>query len=458
MAARGESGGGPVGARFLVHAVLAGLTLILAIWLSTGTMAPYGATAWQPFVLEPCHYLINIDHYHFEAVYLMLQHADRSSWEPSVMLRRILFPVLSLPFVRAFGFLAGGVIASILLHVVALIAFSVFVRRTVGEAGAITVMWLLATYPGITYWAGLPYSYVVIVPGALACTMLLYASERSDRVRDIARWCLWLGMINLGYDLVPVFGPAVLLRLVIRRRWRAILPAVVTMIAPTALLLLTFKAIHVDVLNSNTNNYAGPLSGYLHPLANPQLWGRYVLQMPAIFITNFLFGNMLFLPLLFVAALLFARSERARIVGPVDAAVLIAFLALFVFNNGAPPYRGWQMRGHWIARLYQPVFAAFLMPVARLTELATSRQMRAWRTAVVIAAVANASITFGPILMNPLAAILYQRFYVHSPADSLLLNLRHYGRRPLGFCDPSHDLDHFKPEPLPPDWHVERIR
>ena len=73
------------------------------------------------------------------------------------------------------------------------------------------------------------------------------------------------------------------------------------------------------------------------------------------------------------------------------------------------------------------------------------------RMAVAFSLIVNASVAFGPVLMNPLAALLYQRFYIHSPADSLLINLRRFGRRPLGVCSADHDWDHV-PNPNTP-WN-----
>src|SRR2546430_2780964 len=58
-----------------------------ALPISSGTMAPYGATLSAPLVLSPCAYLVNIDHLHHKAVFLMLDGADQSAWSFSVLLR-----------------------------------------------------------------------------------------------------------------------------------------------------------------------------------------------------------------------------------------------------------------------------------------------------------------------------------------------------------------------------------
>ncbi len=433
---------------YRAHVALAGLVLLSAIWLSSGTMAPYGATAQYPTLLEPCHYIVNIDHEQFEAVYKMIAGENRDDWEGSVVLRRILFPIVAFPLMKLAGFLVGGVIASAIVHLIALIAFGAFVRNRFGDAAAIAVLWLLATYPGITYWAGLPYSYVTIVPGSLACIALLYRLEESERLGDLLRWGLLMGIVFLGYDLFPFFGTAAVLRLIARRRWRALLPVAVTMALPTLFVALTFVVMDVEVLNSNTNNYFSAIGAYLHPFREWQLWLRYLANLPAVLASNFLFGNMIFLPILFIAAIIYGRKMHRRVLSSVDVAIVVSTALVFLFNNAAPPYYGWQMRGHWIARLYQPVFPAYLLAIARVTEAAGERHLRSWTAIVAFTAVANASIAFGPILLNPLAAFAYQKFYIHSPSESLLVNLRRLGRRPLGVCRSSHEWDNIKA----PEW------
>ena len=121
--------------------------------------------------------------------------------------------------------------------------------------------------------------------------------------------------------------------------------------------------------------------------------------------------------------------------------LLLAGGLLFLLLNAAPPYYGWQMRGYWLARLYQPLVVVLLMIVARLTQGLEGSSFARWRMAVAAAAMLNASVAFGPLLMNPLAGWLYHKFYVHSPPGSLLLNMSRFGRRPLGFCDHDHRWD-----------------
>lgn len=417
------------------------MTMAAAIWLSTGTMAPYAATAEFPRILEPCHYLINVDHDQFAAVSAMIAGDPSGEWAGSVVLRRVLFAIVAYPLVQTMGFMNGGVIASILVHIIALAAFGAFVRRRVGDRGAFAATWLLATYPGVTYWAGLPYSYVAIVPGSLFAMILLYRLSDVATFRQAVRAALFLGILFTAYDLAAFFGPAAILVLIACRRSRWIAAVAGSMAIPTLLVFSMLLWLGFPLMNSNTAGYRTVLLAYLQP-RDLHLWGSYLAELPAVLLATFFFGNMIFLPLLFVAAAIVAWRRRVSLTEWPEKALLLAALALFLFANAAPAYYGWQLRGAWIARLYQPVFVAFLIAIARITQQLAAPAMRAWPAAVAIAALANASIAFGPVLMNPLAAYAYHKFYIHSPPQSLIVNLQRFGRRPLGVCSTSHAWDH----------------
>lgn len=426
---------------YAVHSVASMLVLAVAIYLSSGTMAPYGATDSHPLVLEPCHYLVNVDHYHFEAVYRMIAGENASRWAGSVVLRRLLFPVVAYPFVLWFGLMAGGLVASILLNVAAALAFAAFVRGRLGEHAGSWALWLVATYPGITYWAGLPYSYVAIVPGSLFGLMLLYRMDEQERVTDVARAAFLLGLLFLAYDFFVFFVPAAVLVLAARRRWRAMLPAIGAMVVPGLLVTLMFMTMGVPLLNANSASYVSVVFSYLNADRYGSEWVSYLLQLPLVLLSNAIYGNMIFLPLLAIAASIFLIRRRLPVVSLPEKALIVTALLLFIFINAAPPYYGWQMRGHWLARLFQPLVGVLLMMALRAAASLEGTAFRRWRTAAVLAVLLNASVAFGPALMNPLAAFTYHKFYIHSPAESLLINMERYGRRPLGFCDPSHRWD-----------------
>ena len=422
--------------RFVIHLSLGSLVLIVAIWLSSGTMAPYALTLDSPLVLKPCGYLVNIDHERFLKVFRMLRHEDPTTWRWSPALRRPLFAVLALPLVNAFGVLTGGLIASAVIHVVALNAFCVFIKRRVGQSGAIATIWLLATYPGITYWAALPYSYVMIVPGALISMMLLYRLLETQSILDLLATSLALGIFFTGYDIYPYFGLAAVLILLWRRRviWTAI--AFVVMALPQIVLSIVFSMAAAPAFYGGKKLYAKILHAYLHP-HDTHFWVHLLAELPMILLSTFLYSNFVALPLLFVLALVVWYKRRAGVLALPEYSVVAAGIVVFLINNAAPPYPGIQMRGYWMPRVYQAVFPAFLMVIARATEhvgLTAS-----WRGAIAMAIAFNASIAFGPILRNPIASEVYFRFYNHFPqkpprTDAMIINLKRYGRRPLGIC------------------------
>src|SRR3954451_23846126 len=200
----------------------AALLLTLGIWVNTGTLAPYGATLKSPLLWAPCNYPLNIDNPHFKATFLMLDGAPRAQWAFSVVLRRILYPLLAYPFMKLLGFGAGGLVTNVLVAVGSLAFFWLALRRRLGAQPPLAILALLATYPGWMYWAGLPYSYAAIVPLSLLCLVLLWRLESGDvSWRRAALVGLAMGVLFTGYDLLPIYGAAGVLLLLWRRRWLA---------------------------------------------------------------------------------------------------------------------------------------------------------------------------------------------------------------------------------------------
>ena len=421
-----------------MHLLASSLVLVSAIWLSSGTMAPYAATVGQPTVLEPCHYLVNVDQSQHEAAHGMLAGDPSGKWYSSVVLRRILYPILAYPAVRAFGLMAGGLLTTAVLHVIALIVFAAFIRRQSGETAAIVVAWLLATYPGITYWAGLPYAYAAIVPASLLAFILLYRLQHARAWSEVRIASLLLGFIYLAYDLLPFYGAAAVGLLIVRRRFAWAVTSAILQVLPTVLVLLTLRRIEIPVMNSNTAAYVTIVRAWLDPGADGALWLGYLRAIPLLLVRTFLYSNMIVLPLLALGAVAVGRVRRIGIAQPADLALLVTALALFLFNNAAPPYFGWQMRGDWVARLYQPVFPALLIWIARMTA---AQPLRAWMYAAGAAVLLNASIAFGPLFLNPVSGWVYAKFYEHSDSGAMTANLRRFGRRPLGVCSEDHQLD-----------------
>jgi hypothetical protein len=415
--------------------------LSLAIWLASGTLAPYAATFFRPIVSSPCGYLYNVDHPQHEAAFLMLDGAPPERWQGSLVLRRLLFPLIAYPFMKLGGFEVGGFVASLACQLAALLALARHLRRRHGEDAARVGIWLTALYPGITYWAALPYAYVTIVPASIALFILL--ANLDDRLAELGRRraiglvagrAAAMGVFFTAYDLVPFFGLAALILLARRRRWLEMPGAVAGMAAaPLLVSLLLAWRFHVGWTNTNTAIYSTVLGAYLHPPALMS-WARAVADVPLVLVENFFFSNMVFLPAAFVVLLAITRLPPSR----VEAALLVAVGLVFLFNNLAPPDPGrWQMRGDFISRLYQPVFVALVVYVARAVASAGAlpRPKPALAFGVAVLAIAaNATVAFGPIARLPWAGPIYAGFYLHSPPGTMDAVLAAHGRRPLGFC------------------------
>jgi hypothetical protein len=215
--------------------------------------------------------------------------------------------------------------------------------------------------------------------------------------------------------------------------------------APAAVLAFLKFFLRVPLVNANTEVYGMIVRAYLSvgrlsPLEMAQ-WGGLLKLFPRVTFDVYLFSNMLFLPLLFLLCLLAAarlpRGERAP--GAAESALLIAAIVLFLFNNLAPPYPGWQLRGSWIARLYQPVGAAMIAYIsvfyARARLLSPSLRAAA-RAALVLTILLNAWVIFAPAALGAtgLSQFVYHRFYRHAPPNAYSETLARFGTRPLGFC------------------------
>ncbi|HSF43802.1 MAG TPA: hypothetical protein VLT87_28680 [Thermoanaerobaculia bacterium] len=430
--------------REILHLTGACLVLILGVWASSGTLAPYAATLAKPYAWEPCDYLLNIDHNHFKAVFLMLDGAPRDQWEYSVVLRRVLHPLLAYPFMKVLGFGAGGIVANILLALGSVVVFWRALQARYGGQVPVAVLWLLATSPGIFYWAGLPYSYAVIVPASLLSLVLLWKVETVTGWRPALLCGLGLGVLFTGYDLLPFFGAAGVLLLLSRRLWAPGAVFAVATTVPTALVAVALRTIlEVPFESSNTHAYGNIVGSYLSlgSLTDEGLstWGRLLAKLPGIALDVYLYSNFLFLPLLFLLGLLAARwLPSGTRIPRAEVCVLIAAVLLFLFTNLAPPYPGWQLRGSWLARLYQPVFGVMISTLAGLFSRADllPRRFRGplWG-ALALTIAADLWIVFGPVLgTTRLSQTVYHRFYRHDKPTAYEETLAAYGRRPLGLC------------------------
>lgn len=424
------------GRKWRWHVAGAALLLLAGLYCNTGTLAPYAITT---FPHESGGYLYSPDHVHFRAMFDFVDGADRAKWEGAILLRRILYPVLAYPFMKLGGFEIGGTIASLTLNVVGLIACGHWLRRRLGERGAVFALWLLASYPGAAYWGGLPYLYALITPGSV---LLLLAMESlgAARGRQLALLSLGMGVIYLAYDFVVFFWPASVVMLLWRRRYGATGISAVLQLLPLVIWMLVLqRGFGQELQNSNTNAYGTILAAYRQANVLPLVLAN-LSQLPESALMVFFGANFAFLPALFLAVLTLNCVTSRIGFTAAEMTLLTVAVGVFLFNHLAPEYPGWQMRGTWIARLYQPVFPVFLLFAARwwqnLPELPRVLCL-AIGTLLLATTVGNALVIFGPILKNParISETAFYRFYNHNDAHWVYERhcLKLYGRRPLGF-------------------------
>jgi hypothetical protein len=428
------------------HVHLGGISVVLlaGIYCNTGTLAPYANTG-LPLVDPATGYLYNIDHLEFRALFNFVDGAPRSQWEHGLLLRRVLYPVLAWPFMHLAGFKTGGLVANLLLNWGGLMLTLGWLRRRVGERGALLAGWLLALYPGVAYWGGLPYLYALIFPLSLLLTVGLVELAETSDWRMGWWYSLALGVGYLGYDFIVYYLPASLLVLGARRQWRLAGIALIGQLLPLAFWLWILKhGFGVPVLNSNSGTYGAAVAAYLDPAAY-QGWLDVLAVAPAAAWHVWFGCNFQFLPLLFLLVVVLNPLTARLRFAPVELALLAVAGALFLFLNLAPDQNlRWNMRGSWISRLYQPIFPVMILFIARWWQHlpAPGRLVqRSFRLALCAVLAGNALIIFGSLSGNPwrLPEETFYRFYTHT--DVILLrpyesNLREYGRRPWGFVMP----------------------
>jgi hypothetical protein len=271
--------------------------------------------------------------------------------------------------------------------------------------------------------------------------MLLWRVETLRGWRQALVTGLALGVLFTGYDLLPFFGVAGVLLLLRRRLWGTCAVFTVAQWIPTVLAAaVLWKVFRVPFRNGNTEVYFAVLRSYVSPV-DLWAWWYWLRQFPQAVVANTFFSNFLFLPLLFLlvlfAALWLPRESRA-VLRPAEAWLLIAAGLLFLFNNLAPPYTGWPLRGSWVPRLYQPVFVALVSTLAafyaRVSLLPRALRRGAWAALGLVVAL-QAWVVFAPVLgAARLSGWLYYRFYEHAPRPVYADNLQKLGTRPVGFC------------------------
>jgi hypothetical protein len=431
-----------------IHLLAAMLVMVLGIWCNSGTLAPYAATLHEPEVLPECSYLVNSDDVHFKATFDMLRGAPSDQWNFSVVLRRILYPVLAFPFMKAFGFWRGGFYCNILMQVLVLAAWAGFLQKNLGDPASRAGTWLTATYPGIMYFAGLPYSYAMIVPLCLLSTMLLYNLHHRLSLSRAALAGLAIGIFQTGYDVLHFYGVALIFIILLDKntvffpsKLIQLLVAGAALILPTTIVnFILYKYFHIPVVNGNTGIYLQffNLASYLHHDWHD--WALHLYNAAATTVIVFFTSSFLALPVGSLLTVLVFKTKKVAVNLPIAGYLLSPFFLLAVFMNlpfFAENSASFGFQGTIMARNYQPLFPLFLLILCRAANMLEGGSRRFARAVFGAVLLFQCLVVFGPILRQPqVADLVYFHFNKHSAAPSLAVNLEKYGFRPLGYCLP----------------------
>ena len=479
---------------YKINLILASFTLFFVIWFSSGTLSPYSLHYPEVLIKKQyttviqdsskdetpvrgsqeafqCQYIANIDHWHFLATFLMLDGQPKGNWEASVVLRRILYPVLAYPFMKLMGFETGGFVTTFFIYLISFLLFVSFVRREVGQSAAIFAAWAVVTFPGIAYFGGLPYSYVFIIPGCLIITMLLWELIKATEIKPIFILSFGIGIIFLGYDFLPIFGFAAVFILVRNKLFLGATVSLITMLIPTIIFNVILKYYYeVQLTNSNTEMYQiialsyggvfhdllirafsassdSPTAAFLNENASfPDMakWFDLINYFPLNLLFNYLFSTFMYLPIAFGLINIPRLFGKRLKLNSLEAGVLLAGFLVFAFNNLAPPYRSWQMRGYGYARIYEPIFVVMILYICRkvqlLSDIPLKKQKIVWGL-ISILIIGNFITCFSTIIPNNLGLAIDANFYTldlptYHLVSAFKERIRKYGKYPIGFCSP----------------------
>lgn len=426
---------------------------VLQMWLCSGNLAPYAVTLNNPHLIndqgnylklegdtnleeQGCYYIANYDHKHYMANYRLVDGKPKEQWDWAYLSRRPLLYMIAFPFMKMFGFLGGGFVMAILLNIGMLAWFTRWVKKRWGATAAIVGLILLSSYPATMYWSGLPYPHILITACTLLLTILLYRVYETDNLKTIA-WCsLAAGVSFLAYDTYIFFFPAFGLLLLLQKKWKAIPISVILMALPVGLWIWFLSDKLAPNSSGNTDIYSNIINAYLN--ATPEVLWANLKNLPIVFAETFSGAAYFYLAIFFAALVVVGLITKSIKLELPFWALAIAMLTVFVFNNMAPYYEGWQMRGGWISRIYQPEISLILLVVFSVVKQWEEKGKKVF-TQVLLAAVAvvfilNARINVAPAFGDYSIVKHHYNFYLHGYPETMEQNLEKHGRRPLWVC------------------------
>lgn len=429
------------------------LVFALQMWLCSGTLAPYAATLANPHLVNDqgdyiniegdtdftklgCYYIANYDHKHYIANFKLVDGKPKEEWNWAYLLRRPLLYMVSYPLMKMFGFTGGGFVMALLLNIAAMVWFCLWAKKRWGETASFIGLVLFSAYPATMYWSGMPYPHILITACTLVLTILLYKVWETRSLRKTAIYSLLAGISFLAYDTYIFFIPAFGLLLLLQKKWRAIPVSMVMLVLPLALWLWFLSGRTLPQSSGNTDIYGNIINAYLGATGDV-LWANFK-KLPYLLYRNFFDAMYFYLAVFFCVVIVLGKVTRSLALDLPFWAIAVSMLTVFVFNNMAPYYEGWQMRGDWIARIYQPAVVLILLLVFGVIK--TWERDGNMLPLYIITACALIVFTFNtrinvlPALGNDSLTYHHYRFYFHSMPETMGQNLEKYGRRPLWVC------------------------
>jgi hypothetical protein len=421
--------------KFLLSLLIVFFTAIALLWLNTGTLSPFASTYYAPIVSGPCHYLYNPDHSIFLSTYLMLDGAPSSEWMESIALRRILYPLVAYPFMKVWGFELGGFIASLLIYVVTFWSLIIFINKKFGRSTALWGAWIFATYPGVAYWIGMPFSYSLIPAVSLFTTVLIDKLLEKDRgLRQVILIAFLIGVGGLAHDTVALGAlMAGFFGLIFQKRFAHILCFLPIVVAPLLITQVIITSISgTSIVDSNTVYYPEILKSYFTNFQDPR-WREQILVFPEVLLLCFFASNFIFLPVLAFFYLRGSYLERKRVAffrafSISETSWLFAYIFIVAIINLAPLYgTRFSMRGVEYSRYYQFLFGPIFFYCCRHIS-----SLKYAKHAALICVMLNVAVVLGPWLSPRFTSAVYALFYRHSNPEDYVNNLNKFGRIPLG--------------------------
>ena len=410
------------------------ILLLLQMYLNTGTLSAYAVSLLNPTEAEG--YIVNYDYKHYECNYNFIIGESADKWSWGWVLRRELFYILSYPLFKLFGFYIGGLLSAMIINLISFYFFIKFIYKNMGLQSAYITTVILASYPGIMYWIGSPFAQVMIVPCCCWVYVLVWKMSKTDELKKHVCYLAIISLLFTAYDLFIFFYPAILLIYFKHKQWKKIAVSLPIMITPQVLIVLWFSSFGVTELGSeNSGLYLKIIQSYIY-VQDFASWFEMMFLAPKYLLSNFLDSNFLFLPLLFIIFLILGWHKKIGL-DEIELSILFCAFLVFLFTNMAPYVMGdTQLRGEWIARIYQPIFIVMLMYIVRFSSQVLQEKLvqRKYIIGLITACVAfNLAINMGGIFGSSLTQRAWYRFYMHAPQNTMTENLEKYGVRPVGF-------------------------